>query len=162
MDDGALKVFTGYRVQHNNACGPYKSGIRYHPDTNLDEVKALALWMTMKCGVVGIPYGGGKGGVTVNPKELSVGELERLSRGWVRAMYPNLGPTVDVPAPDVYTTPKIMTWMVDEFSKLAGQATPAAFTGKPIEAGGSAGRETSTSQGGFYILQSLVKKLEID
>ncbi len=159
LDDGSTKVYTGYRVQHNNARGPYKGGIRFHPDTNIDEVKALAFWMTMKTAVVGIPYGGGKGGVTVNPRDLSKTELERLARGWVQAMYPNLGPTVDVPAPDVYTTPEIMAWMTDEYSRLAGQPTPAAFTGKPIDQGGSAGRETSTSQGGVYIIQELLTKL---
>ncbi|MEK7637265.1 MAG: Glu/Leu/Phe/Val dehydrogenase [Patescibacteria group bacterium] len=160
MDDGSMKVFSGYRVQHNDARGPFKGGIRYHQQTNLNEVKALAFWMTIKCAVVGIPYGGGKGGVTVNPKELSMGELERLSRGWVQAMYRHLGPWQDVPAPDVYTTPQIMAWMTDEYSKLSGQWTPAAFTGKPIAVGGSAGREYATGQGGFYILEALLAKLK--
>lgn len=159
MDDKHVRVFTGYRVQYNNARGPYKGGIRFHPETNLDEVKALAFWMTMKCAVVGIPYGGGKGGVTVDAKTLSKGELERLSRGWVRAMFPNLGPTIDVPAPDVYTTPEIMAWMTDEFSTLAKKPTPAAFTGKPLDKGGSEGRMTSTSQGGAYVLAEIMKKL---
>ena len=158
-DSGQMEVFTGYRVQYNNARGPYKGGIRYHADTDLEEVKALAFWMTMKCAVVGIPYGGGKGGVTVDPKSLSQKELEELSRGWVRTMFPNLGPKVDVPAPDVYTTPQIMAWMTDEYSKLAGDPTPAAFTGKPIEQGGSEGRGTSTSQGGAYVLTELMKQL---
>ncbi len=159
MDSGKTRVFTGYRVQYNNARGPYKGGIRFHPETNLDEVKALAFWMTMKCAIVGIPYGGGKGGVTVNPKQLSKTELEQLSRGWVKAMFPNLGPTVDVPAPDVYTTPEIMAWMTDEYSKLVGKPTPAAFTGKPLEHGGSEGRMTSTSQGGVYVLDEIMNKL---
>lgn len=159
MDDGSLQVFTGYRVQYNNARGPYKGGIRYHPEADLNEVKALAFWMTIKCAVVGIPYGGGKGGITVDAKSLSPVELERLSRGWVRAMFPNLGPQVDVPAPDVYTTPQIMRWMTDEYSKLAGQPTPAAFTGKPIEYGGSEGRMTSTSQGGAFVLTELMKQI---
>lgn len=161
MDNGTMKTFTGYRVQFNDARGPFKGGIRYHWETNLNEVKALAFWMTMKCAVVGIPYGGGKGGITVNPKELSADELERLSRGWVQAMYQYIGPWKDVPAPDVYTTPQIMTWMTDEYSKLAGQWTPAAFTGKPIEVGGSEGRGFSTSQGGVYVLEELAKKMNI-
>lgn len=160
MDDGTTKIFDGYRVQYNDARGPFKGGIRYHWDTNLNEVKALSFWMAIKCAVVGIPYGGGKGGITVNPKELSVGELERLSRGWVRAMYQYIGPWKDVPAPDVYTTPQIMSWMVDEFSQLAGQWSPAAFTGKPMEIGGSAGRMFSTSQGGFYVLEELAKNMK--
>ena len=159
MDDGSRKVFNGYRVQYNDARGPFKGGIRYHWDTNLNEVKALAFWMAMKCAVVGIPYGGGKGGITVRPQELSAGELERLSRGWVRAMFKHLGPWVDVPAPDVYTTPQIMAWMVDEYSALAKQWTPAAFTGKPIDVGGSEGRMFSTSQGGYYVLEQLATKL---
>jgi glutamate dehydrogenase/leucine dehydrogenase len=141
-------------VQYNDARGPFKGGIRYHWDTNLNEVKALSFWMAMKCAVVGIPYGGGKGGITVNPKELSTAELERLSRAWVQAMFHNIGPWKDVPAPDVYTTPQIMAWMVDEYSKLAGQWTPAAFTGKPLAVGGSEGRMFSTSQGGYYVFQA--------
>lgn len=161
MDDGSTKVFSGYRVQYNDARGPFKGGIRYHWETNLHEVKALSFWMAMKCAVVGIPYGGGKGGITVNPKELSTGELERLSRGWVQAMFHNIGPWKDVPAPDVYTTPQIMSWMVDEYSKLAGQWTPATFTGKPVEIGGSEGRMFSTSQGGYYVFEAYaaIKKL---
>lgn len=161
MDDGTKKVFTGYRVQFNDARGPFKGGIRYHWDTNLNEVKALSFWMAMKCAVVGIPYGGGKGGVTVDPRELSEGELERLSRGWVQAMYKYIGPWKDVPAPDVYTNPKIMAWMVDEYSKLAGEWSPAAFTGKPIEVGGSQGRMFSTSQGGYYVFEALAKKMKL-
>lgn len=159
MDNGTTKVFNGYRVQYNDSRGPFKGGIRYHWDTNIHEVKALSFWMAMKCAVVGIPYGGGKGGITVNPKELSIGELERLSRGWVQAMFQYLGPWKDVPAPDVYTTPQIMAWMVDEYSRLAGEWTPAAFTGKPLEVGGSEGRMFSTSQGGFYVLEELAKKM---
>ncbi|MBI5467059.1 MAG: Glu/Leu/Phe/Val dehydrogenase [Candidatus Kerfeldbacteria bacterium] len=160
MDDGSTKVFNGYRVQFNDARGPFKGGIRYHWDTNLNEVKALAFWMAMKCAVVGIPYGGAKGGITVDPKQLSLGELERLSRGWVQAMFKYIGPWQDVPAPDIYTTPQIMAWMVDEYSKQAGQWSPAAFTGKPIEVGGSEGRMFSTSQGGFYVLEELAKKMK--
>jgi glutamate dehydrogenase/leucine dehydrogenase len=159
MDDGSLRVFEGYRVEHNNARGPYKGGIRYHRDTDISEVKALALWMTMKCAVVGIPMGGGKGGITVDPKTLSKGELERLSRGWVRALADVLGPRKDVPAPDVNTTPEIMAWMSDEFAKMTGDATGAVITGKPLEAGGSEGRGTATAQGGFYVFEALREKL---
>ena len=156
MDDGSLKVFEGYRVQHNNWRGPFKGGIRYHQDTNVDEVKALALWMAVKCSVANIPMGGGKGGVTVNPKLLSVGELERLTRGWARMMKPVIGPTVDVPAPDVNTTPREMDWIADEFGH------PAVVTGKTIPAGGSEGRGTATAQGGFYILEALRSRLFLD
>jgi len=123
MDDGHLQVFEGYRVEHNNARGPYKGGIRFHPDTDIDEVKALAFWMTLKCAVAGIPMGGGKGGITVDPKKLSKRELEELSRGWVRSMAECLGPYKDVPAPDVNTTPEIMGWMADEFEKISGDKT---------------------------------------
>jgi glutamate dehydrogenase/leucine dehydrogenase len=155
MDDGSLRMFEGYRVQYNSARGPYKGGIRYHDDTNIDEVKALAFWMALKTAVVGSPMGGGKGGVTVNPKELSKGELERLSRGWVRGMYPVLGPQTDVPAPDVNTTPEIMSWMTDEFQKLTGNKTGATFTGKPLDNGGSEGRGAATGMGGFYVFEAL-------
>lgn len=156
MDDGKLNVYEGYRVQHNNWRGPYKGGIRYHQDTNIDEVKALALWMAIKCAVANIPMGGGKGGVTVNPKELSVAELERLTRGWVRGMKSLIGPQVDVPAPDVNTTPQMMDWIANEFGN------PAVVTGKTIAAGGSEGRGTATAQGGFYVLEALREKLFLD
>ncbi len=159
MDDGSLRVFEGYRVEHNDARGPYKGGIRYHQDTDIGEVKALALWMTMKCAVAGIPMGGGKGGVTVNPKDLSKGELERLSRGWVRALSDVLGPRKDVPAPDVNTTPEIMAWMADEFGKITGDTSGAVITGKPLDKGGSEGRGTATAQGGFYVFEALRGKL---
>jgi glutamate dehydrogenase/leucine dehydrogenase len=157
MDDGSLRIFEGYRVQYNSSRGPYKGGIRYHDDTNIDEVKALAFWMALKTAVVGSPMGGGKGGIMVNPKELSKGELERLSRGWVRGMYPVLGPQMDVPAPDVNTTPEIMTWMTDEFQKLTGEKTGATFTGKPLDKGGSEGRGAATGMGGFYVFEALRK-----
>ncbi len=157
MDNGEKRTFKGYRVQFNNARGPYKGGIRFHPSASLDEVKALAFLMSVKCAVVDIPLGGGKGGVQVNPKELSEAELERLSRTWVKAFYDDIGPERDIPAPDVYTNPQIMAWMVDEYSKLAGEPTPAAFTGKPISLRGSAGRLFSTSQGGYYALRELAK-----
>lgn len=159
MDNGSIKVFEGYRVQHNNARGPYKGGIRYHQDTEINEVRALAFWMTLKCAVAGIPMGGGKGGITVNPKELSKGELERLSRGWMRGLADVLGPKKDVPAPDVNTTPEIMGWMVDEFAKITGDKTGAVITGKPIENGGSEGRGTATAQGGFFVFEALKDEL---
>lgn len=159
MDDGSLRVFEGYRVEHNNARGPYKGGIRFHAQTDIHEVKALALWMTMKCAVVGIPMGGGKGGVTVDPKTLSKGELERLSRGWMRALSDVLGPKKDVPAPDVNTTPEIMAWMADEFGKIAGDTSGAVITGKPLDRGGSEGRGTATAQGGFYVFDALREQL---
>ncbi len=159
MDDGTTKVFEGYRVQYNDARGPFKGGIRFHPKTNIDEVKALAFWMAIKCATVNIPFGGGKGGVTVDPKTLSPREIEELSRGWVRALYKYLGPSVDVPAPDVYTTPQIMAWMVDEYSRLTGSWQPGAFTGKPLNLGGAVGREYSTGLGGLHVLDLLMAKL---
>ena len=159
MDDGSLKIFEGYRVQHNDARGPYKGGIRFHPDTEINEVKALAFWMTIKCAVAGIPMGGGKGGITVDPKDLSKGELERLSRGWVQKLVDNLGPHKDVPAPDVNTTPEIMSWMVDEYEKLTGDKTGATFTGKPVDKGGSLGRGAATGMGGFYVFDALRENL---
>lgn len=158
-DNGTTKVFTGYRVQYNDARGPFKGGIRFHPDTNLDEVKALAAWMAFKCAVINIPFGGGKGGVTVDPKELSKRELERLSRGFVRGLWQLIGPTKDVPAPDVYTNAQIMGWMTDEYSKLVGKRTPATFTGKPISAGGLPGRDIATGWGGATVVKALAKKL---
>ncbi len=161
MDNGSTKVFEGYRVQYNNARGPYKGGIRFHQDTDLNEVKALSFWMAIKCAVIDIPLGGGKGGVTVNPKELSAQELERLSRGFVRGMFEVIGPTKDIPAPDVNTTPQIMDWMTDEFAKLTGTHQPATFTGKTIPAGGSEGRGAATGQGGFYILERIAQKLSL-
>lgn len=159
MDNGSLKVFEGYRVQFNNARGPYKGGIRYHQDTDIEEVKALAFWMALKCAVANIPMGGGKGGVTVNPKELSKSELEQLSRGWMRRMADVVGPQKDVPAPDVNTTPEIMAWMADEFAMATGDKTGAVITGKPLEVGGSEGRGTATAQGGFYVFEALREKL---
>ncbi|MFH0818455.1 MAG: Glu/Leu/Phe/Val dehydrogenase [Patescibacteria group bacterium] len=162
MDDGSLKVYEGYRVQYDNTRGPNKGGIRFHPDTDINEVKALSFWMTFKCATVGIPMGGGKGGVTVNPKELSQTELERLSRGFIRALSRDLGPAIDVPAPDVYTTPQIMTWMMDEYFMLNnGEYAPAIITGKPLAVGGSEGRGYSTAQGGVYVTLELAKKMKL-
>jgi len=155
MDSGETKIFEGYRVQYSNARGPYKGGIRYHEATDINEVKALAFWMALKGAVIGIPMGGGKGGITVNPKALSKGELERLSRGWVKKLYPVIGPHMDVPAPDVNTTPEIMAWMSDEYAKLTGDKTNATFTGKPVDKGGSEGRGLATGMGGFYVFDAI-------
>lgn len=187
MDDGTLRMFHGYRVQHNNARGPYKGGIRFHPQVDMDEVKALALWMAIKCAVVDIPFGGGKGGITVDPKKLSAGELERLSRGYAAAMFDVFGPEKDVPAPDVNTNPQIMDWMVDEYIRLCHSerseesranarptfvgdpsATPqddsilrATFTGKSVGKGGSEGRGPATGYGGFVVLEQLLSQLRL-
>jgi glutamate dehydrogenase/leucine dehydrogenase len=155
MDSGEEKIFHGYRVQYNSVRGPYKGGIRYHEETNIDEVKALAFWMSLKCAIANIPMGGGKGGITVNPKELSKTELENLSRGWVRGLYDAIGPKKDVPAPDVNTTPEIMDWMADEYEKLTGEKTRATFTGKPLGKGGSEGRTAATGLGGFFAWDAL-------
>jgi len=161
MDNGEIKVFEGYRVEHNNARGPYKGGIRYHYDTDINEVKALAFWMALKCAVSNIPMGGGKGGITVDPKTLSKTELEKLSRGWVRGLSDILGPRKDVPAPDVNTTPEIMAWMSDEFALITGDKTMATFTGKPIDKGGSEGRGPATGLGGFYVFDCLRTKYNV-
>jgi len=161
MDDGTERIFEGYRVQHSSARGPYKGGIRFHAQADMNEVKALSLWMTLKTAAVDIPMGGGKGGITVDPRTLSIAELERLSRGWVRALYRDIGSKIDVPAPDVNTTPQIMAWMLDEYKTLTGDTSKAAFTGKPIDAGGSEGRAHATGLGGFYVFDALRKDLSI-
>ena len=161
MDNGEMRVFEGYRVEHNNARGPYKGGIRYHFDTDINEVKALAFWMALKCAVANIPMGGGKGGVTVDPKILSKTELENLSRGWVRGLAEILGPKKDVPAPDVNTTPEIMAWMGDEYAKISGDTTMATFTGKPLDKGGSEGRGPATGLGGYYVFDALRGKFNV-
>lgn len=155
MDDGSLRVFQGFRVRHDDTRGPTKGGIRFHPDVNLGEVQALAFWMACKCAVVGIPFGGGKGGVVVNPKELSRMELERLSRGFIEQIADFIGPETDVPAPDVYTNAMIMGWMMDEYSKIRRQRTPGVITGKPIPLGGSLGREDATGRGAYYCIKEL-------
>ncbi len=162
MDDGSVKVFKGFRSQFNDAMGPTKGGIRFHWNVSRDEVKALSAWMTWKCAVVNIPLGGGKGGIIVNPKDLSVGELERLSRGYIRSIYKYIGPDQDVPAPDVYTTPQIMAWMMDEYETLVGHKAPGVITGKPLSVGGSKGRGYSTAQGGVYVTRELSKKMGLD
>jgi glutamate dehydrogenase (NADP+) len=159
MDDGSIKVFTGFRSQYNNALGVYKGGIRFHPDVTKDEVKALSFWMAIKTATVDIPMGGGKGGVIVHPKDISEGELERLSRGYMKKMWPVMGSDIDVPAPDVYTNATIMNWMREEYEKITGKSDPGVITGKPIEQGGSEGRGTATAQGGVYCVQELAKKM---
>lgn len=161
MDNGSNRIFTGYRVQYNNARGPYKGGLRYHPQVDLDEVKALAFWMMVKCAVVNIPFGGAKGGVEVDPKSLSPAELEKLTRTYVDRMYPFFGPKLDVPAPDVNTTPQIMAWFADEYSRLRGEWTPGVVTGKPVEIGGSLGRVEATGRGGLEVLQVALGKSKI-
>jgi glutamate dehydrogenase (NADP+) len=158
MDDGSLRIFEGMRVRHSTIRGPGKGGIRYHPDVNLDEVKALAFWMACKCAVVDIPYGGAKGGICVNPKELSSAELERLSRGFIRPIADAIGPDIDIPAPDVYTNETIMAWMADEYAKIKRQWIPGVITGKPVELGGSLGRDDATGRGGYYCIVELAKR----
>lgn len=161
MDDGSVKVFEGYRSQHNDAIGPTKGGIRFHPDVTIDEVKALSMWMTFKCGVAGLPYGGGKGGVICDPRTLSKGELERLSRGFMEAIADIVGPEKDIPAPDVYTTPEIMGWMMDTFSRIKRHNAPGVITGKPIIIGGSLGRNEATAQGCVYTILAALEELNL-
>jgi glutamate dehydrogenase len=162
MDDGTTKVFFGFRVQHSDARGPAKGGIRFHPNETIDTVRALAMWMTWKCAVSDIPLGGGKGGVIVNPAALTVNEKERLCRGWVDQMWQNLGPRMDVPAPDVGTTPQMMAWMMDEYSRLTGEYTPGVVTGKPVDVGGSLGRTEATGFGVIYTIREAMKHLGLD
>ncbi len=162
MDDGSLRLFFGFRVQHNDARGPNKGGIRFHPAETLDTVRALAMWMTWKCAVADIPLGGGKGGIPVDPSTLTVSEKERLVRGWVQRMWKNIGPRQDVPAPDVGTTPQMMGWMMDEYSKLVGQYTPGVITGKPLGGGGSLGRTEATGFGVIYTVREAMKHLKLD
>ena len=159
LDDGSLKIFKGYRVQHNNARGPYKGGLRYHPRVNIDEVKALATWMTFKTAVVNIPYGGAKGGIVVDPKTLSRAELERLTRAYVDKVFEFIGPYKDIPAPDVYTNPQVMAWFMDEYNHISREHNPGVVTGKPVELEGSLGRDTATSHGGAIVLLKLLEKL---
>lgn len=162
MDNGRTKVFHAYRVQYNSARGPTKGGLRWHPDETIDTVRALAAWMTWKCAVVNIPLGGGKGGVTCNPKEMSENEKERLARAYIRACARELGVHRDVPAPDVYTTPQIMAWMMDEFETIYGESHPGMITGKPIAIGGSEGRGDATARGGVYCVREAAKKIKVD
>ena len=162
MDNGKVKVFQAYRVQYNDAKGPTKGGIRFHPDETIDTVRALAAWMTWKCALMDLPLGGGKGGIICNPKEMSEGELERLSRSYARAVYQFIGPERDVPAPDVYTTPQIMAWIMDEYSAMAGKSQFGVITGKPLALGGSKGRGDATAKGGMYCIREAAKELKID
>jgi glutamate dehydrogenase (NAD(P)+) len=162
MDNGSVKVFKGFRVQYNDAKGPTKGGIRFHPDETIDTVRALAAWMTWKCALMDLPLGGGKGGIICNPKEMSEGELERLSRAYARAVYQFIGPEKDVPAPDVYTTPQIMAWIMDEYSTIAGKPQFGVITGKPLALGGSKGRGDATAKGGMYCMREAAKELKID
>jgi glutamate dehydrogenase (NAD(P)+) len=162
MDDGTTRIFHGFRVQYNDSRGPTKGGLRFHPDETIDTVRALTAWMTWKTSVVDIPLGGGKGGVVCNPKEMSQGELERLARGYIRALGHYIGEETDVPAPDVYTTPQIMAWMMDEYSMMRGYNVPGVITGKPLPLGGSAGRGDATARGGMYTIREAAKILGID
>jgi len=162
MDDGNIKTFEGYRVQYDNSRGPYKGGLRYYPKTNINEVKALAFWMTIKCAVMDIPFGGAKGGIKINPKQLSNSELERLTRVFTRKLSQDIGPEIDIPAPDVYTNPIVMNWIMDEYSKIRGHNIPAVVTGKSVENNGSKGRTEATSLGGAYIIKKLAQKLKFN
>ncbi|EON74378.1 Glu/Leu/Phe/Val family dehydrogenase [Lysinibacillus sphaericus] len=162
MDDGTTKVFTGYRAQHNDAVGPTKGGVRFHPAVSEEEVKALSMWMTLKCGIVDLPYGGGKGGVICDPRQMSMGEIERLSRGYVRAVSQIVGPTKDIPAPDVFTNAQIMAWMMDEYSRMDEFNSPGFITGKPLVLGGSQGRDRATAQGVTIVIEEAAKKRGID
>ncbi len=162
MDDGTTQVFSGYRIQYNDALGITKGGIRFHPDETVDTVRALAAWMTWKCSLLDLPLGGAKGGVVCDPKTMSQGELERLSRAYVRAVYQFIGPEKDVPAPDVYTTPQIMAWMMDEYTVLSGKPSPGVITGKPVPAGGSLGRGDATARGGMYCIREAADRLGLD
>ncbi len=162
MDDGSVRVFQGFRVQHNDARGPNKGGIRFHPAETIDTVRALATWMTWKCAVADIPLGGGKGGIILDPATLSNSEKERLVRGWVQVMWRNIGPRQDIPAPDVGTTPQMMAWMMDEYSKLVGAYTPGTITGKPLGGGGSLGRTEATGYGVIYTVREAMKYLKLD
>ena len=162
LDDGTVKTFTGYRSQHNNAVGPFKGGLRFHPDVTKDEVKALSTWMTFKCSVAGIPYGGGKGGMAIDPKDYSKAELERISKGFAKAISPIIGEKVDIPAPDVNTNGQIMSWMVDAYEEIEGKSAKGVFTGKPLEFGGSLARTEATGYGVNLAAKKALEKLNID
>ncbi len=162
MDNGSMEIFEGYRVQHSTLKGPAKGGVRYHPTVTLDEIKALAMWMTWKCAIVGIPYGGGKGGVRCNPKILSIGEMERITRRFTSEILPIIGPEKDILAPDVYTNPQVMSWIMDTYSMNRGFCVPGVVTGKPVEIGGSLGRVEATGRGVFYTIQSALQHLRMN
>ncbi|QKG85027.1 Glu/Leu/Phe/Val dehydrogenase [Kroppenstedtia pulmonis] len=160
MDDGSIRVFEGYRAQHNDAMGPTKGGIRFHPDVNMDEVKALAMWMSFKCSVVNLPYGGGKGGVVCDPHDFSKAEVQRISRGFMEAIADIVGPEKDIPAPDVYTNAQVMGWMMDTFSRMKGHFSPGVITGKPLILGGSKGRNEATARGCVFTIEEAMKTLK--
>jgi glutamate dehydrogenase (NAD(P)+) len=162
MDNGSIRVFQGFRIQYNDARGATKGGIRFHPEETVDTVRALSAWMTWKCSLLDLPLGGAKGGIVCNPKEMSQGELERLSRAYIRAIYPFIGPEKDVPAPDVYTNPQIMAWMTDEYSVIAGRPQFGVITGKPLCIGGSPGRGDATARGGMFTIREAAKAFGID
>jgi len=162
MDDGSIRIFQGFRVQYNDTRGPTKGGIRFHPDETIDTVRALAAWMTWKCALLDLPLGGAKGGVICNPKEMSQTELERLSRAYIQGIYNFIGPDRDIPAPDVYTNPQVMAWMMDEYSKIAGKNQFGVITGKPLRLWGSAGRDDATARGGIYTLREAARECGID
>lgn len=162
MDDGKVQVFTGFRAQHNDAVGPNKGGIRLHPHVTVEDVKALSMWMTLKAGVMNLPYGGGKGAIVCDPRELSLGELERLSRGYVRALFDLIGPNQDVPAPDIFTNAQMMAWMLDEYNTLNRSQQPGFITGKPVALGGSEGRERATASGVTVVVKEAAKKRNLD
>jgi len=159
MDDGTLRTYPGYRVRYDDSRGPTKGGIRFHPQVNVDEVQSLAFWMTCKCAALDLPFGGAKGGITVDPKELSLAELERLSRGYIAAIADFIGPDVDIPAPDVYTNQMVMGWMASEYATIARRRVPDVITGKPLALGGSLGRDTATADGAFHVISTLLPKL---
>ncbi len=161
MDDGSTKIFTGYRIQFNNARGPTKGGLRFHPEVDLEDVKMLSFLMALKCAVANIPFGGAKGGVTVDPKKISKGELERVSRAYMRELYKFIGPDTDIPAPDVSTNSEIMAWMLDEYEKIIGKHAPGVITGKPVELGGSLVKDISTSLGGVFVLKEIIKEFNM-
>ncbi|MBA4602625.1 Glu/Leu/Phe/Val family dehydrogenase [Thermoactinomyces mirandus] len=160
MDNGSIRMFEGFRSQHNDAVGPTKGGIRFHPNVTMDEVKALSMWMSFKCAVAHVPFGGGKGGVICNPHELSKGELQRISRGFMEAIADIVGPEKDIPAPDVYTNAQTMGWMMDTYSRLKGHFSPGVITGKPLSLGGSKGRNEATARGCVYVIEQAMKTLE--
>lgn len=161
LDDGEVRVLKGWRSHHNNALGPFKGGVRYHPNVTREEVIALSSWMTIKCATAQLPYGGGKGGVAVNVRDLSPGETERISRGYAMAISRFMGTDIDIPAPDVYTNPQVMAWFVDTYEKIKGRSEPSCYTGKPVEAGGSLGRGDATSRGGMYVLREMLKEKDL-
>jgi glutamate dehydrogenase (NADP+) len=162
MDDGSRKSFVAWRCRYDDTRGPTKGGIRFHPDASVEEVETLAFWMTFKCAVMNLPYGGGKGAVRVDPRQLSKSELERLSRAYIQAFARTVGPDRDIPAPDVYTNAMIMGWMADEYGQIVGAVTPAVITGKPIALGGSLGRNDATARGGYYLVRHLAKELGLE